>query len=114
MFVEPDEPGDPFHVSDADSMLEYLDPTAAKPLDVAVFSRPGCPHCAKAKGLLGEAGIEFEELVLNRDYTDRSLRALSEVTTYPQVFINAEHIGGAEELDTWLSSYNEAGQRTAA
>lgn len=114
MFVEPDEPGDPFHVSDADSMLEYLDPTAAKPLDVAVFSRPGCPHCAKAKGLLREAGIEFEELVLNRDYTDRGLRALSEVNTYPQVFINAEHIGGAEELDTWLSSYNEAGQRTAA
>jgi len=65
MFIEADLPGDPFDVSDADTMLEYLDPEAAKPFDVAVFSRPGCPHCARAKGLLHAAGIEFEELVLN-------------------------------------------------
>ena len=103
MFIEADEPGDPFVVSDADTMLEYLDPDATKPFDVAVFSRPGCPHCAKAKGLLRDAGIEFEELVLNRDYTDRTLRAISNVTTYPQVFVNAEPVGGAEELEAWLN-----------
>ena len=103
MFIETDVPGDPFSVSDADTMLEYLAPDVVKPFDVAVFSRPGCPHCAKAKGLLYDAGIEFEELVLNRDYTDRTLRAISDVTTYPQVFVNVEHIGGAEELEAWLS-----------
>jgi glutaredoxin-like protein len=103
MFIESDVPGDPFDVSDADTMLEYLAPDAAKPFDVAVFSRPGCPHCAKAKGLLHDAGIEFEELVLNRDYTDRTLRAISGVTTYPQVFVNAEHVGGAEKLEAWLN-----------
>ena len=26
MFIEPEEPGDPFSVSDADTMLKYLDP----------------------------------------------------------------------------------------
>ena len=103
MFIETDVPGDPFSVSDADTMLEYLAPDVVKPFDVAVFSRPGCPHCAKAKGLLYDAGIEFEELVLNRDYTDRTLRAISDVTTYPQVFVNVEYIGGAEELEAWLS-----------
>ena len=103
MFIEADLPGDPFDVSDADTMLEYLDPDAAKPFDVAVFSRPGCPHCARAKGLLHAAGIEFEELVLNRDYTDRTLRAISDATTYPQVFVNSEHIGGAEEVEAWLN-----------
>ncbi len=103
MFIESDVPGDPFAVSDADTMLEYLAPDAVKPIDVAVFSRPGCPHCAKAKGLLRDAGIEFEELVLNRDYTDRTLRAISNVTTYPQVFVNVEHVGGAEELEAWLN-----------
>jgi glutaredoxin-like protein len=103
MFIEADLPGDPFDVSDADTMLEYLDPDAAKPFDVAVFSRPGCPHCARAKGLLHAAGIEFEELVLNRDYTDRTLRAISDATTYPQVFVNTEHIGGAEEVEAWLN-----------
>ena len=110
MFVEPEEPGDPFHVSDADTMLEYLDPNAEKPLDVAVFSRPGCVFCAKAKGLLRDAGIEFEELVLNRDYTDRTLRAVANATSYPQVFIGGELIGGADDLEAWL---NEA-QKTAA
>ena len=52
--------------------------------DVAVFSRDGCPFCVRAKGLLRDAGIEFEELVLNRDYTDRTLRAVSTHTLTPR------------------------------
>jgi glutaredoxin-like protein len=104
MFIEPDVPGDPFNVSDADTMLAYLDPEAASPCDVAVFSRPGCAFCAKAKGLLNDAGIEFEELVLNQDYTDQTLRAVSSATSYPQVFINGTHIGGADDLEAWLKS----------
>jgi glutaredoxin-like protein len=104
MFVEPEEPGDPFHVSDADTMLEYLDPNAEKPLDVTVFSRPGCPFCVRAKGLLRDAGIDFEELVLNRDYTDNTLRAVANATTYPQVFINGDLVGGSDDLEAWLEN----------
>ena len=102
MFVEPEEPGDPFHVSDADTMLRHLDPQGALPHDVAVFTREGCTFCVRAKGLLHDAGIEFEELVLNRDYTDRTLRALSTAHTYPQVFIDGKLIGDSEELAAWL------------
>lgn len=102
MFIEPDEPGDPFHVSDADTMLEYIDPGAEKPFDVAVFSRAGCPHCARAKSLLRDAGIEFDELALNREFTDRTLRAISDTTSYPRVFINGSLVGGLNELETWL------------
>jgi len=102
MFIEPENPGDPFQVSDADTMLSYLAPTAPKPLDVTIFTREGCPFCAQAHGLLREAGIQFEELVLNRDYSDRTLRAVAAATTYPQVFINGEHVGGADDLATWL------------
>lgn len=29
MFIEPDKPGDPFEVSDADTMLKYLDPNVS-------------------------------------------------------------------------------------
>jgi len=106
MFIETEQPGDPFSVSDADTMLAYLDPNAARPLDVTVFSRPGCSFCARAKGLLRDAGIEFEELVLNRDYTDRTLRAVADKTTYPQVFVNGQHIGGSDELAAWLEKGN--------
>ncbi len=103
MFIEPDEPGDPFHVSDADTMLGYLDPNAERPHDVTVFSRNGCPFCARAKGMLHDAGIEYEELVLNRDYTDRTLRAVANATSYPQLFIDGKHIGGSDELEQWLT-----------
>ena len=104
MFIEPDEPGDPFESSDADTMLAYLDPAAERPLDVTVLSRPGCPFCARAKGLLHDAGIDFEELVLNRDFSDRSLRAIAKATSYPQVFIDGENIGGSDDLEAWLKS----------
>lgn len=104
MFVEPEKPGDPYGVSDADTMLEYLAPDADKPLDVTVFSRGGCPHCARAKGLLNDADIRFEALELNRQYTDRTLRAVANATTLPQVFINGTRIGGADDLAQWLES----------
>jgi glutaredoxin-like protein len=102
MFVEPDVPGDPFEVSDADTMLEYIAPTAAKPLDVTVFSREGCPYCIRAKGMLHDAGIEFDELVLNRDFSESTIRAVSGRTSVPQIFINGEYIGGADNLAEWL------------
>ncbi len=108
MFVESDVPGDPFDVSDADTMLSYLDPNAARPHDVTVFSRPGCEFCARAKGMLRDAGIEFEELVLNRDYTDQTLRAVADATTYPQVFIDGKHVGGSDDLETWLNARVDA------
>jgi glutaredoxin-like protein len=108
MFIEPDVPGDPFEISDADTMLEYIAPGASKPLDVTVFSREGCPYCARAKGLLHEAGIRFEELVLNRDYTEATLRAVSGRSTVPQVFVNGDHIGGSEELEQYLDKAEAA------
>ncbi len=103
MFIEPDVPGDPFEVSDADTMLAHVAPNAPKPLDVTVFSREGCPFCVRAKGMLHDAGIKFEELVLNRDYTEASIRAVSGETTVPQVFVNGERIGGSEALEAWLA-----------
>ncbi len=102
MFIEREEPGDPFAVSDADTMLRYIAPDAPKPLDVTVFSREGCPYCVRARGLLRDAGIEFEELVLNRDYSERTLRAVANASKYPQVFINGKLIGGSNDLTRWL------------
>ncbi|MEO7387439.1 MAG: glutathione peroxidase [Gammaproteobacteria bacterium] len=108
MFIEPEEPGDPFKVSDADTMLAYLAPKAPKPLDVTVLSRKGCPHCARAKSRLTEAGIGYEELILNKEFTDRTLRAVAGQTSVPQIFINGTHVGGEDELEKWL------GRRKAA
>ncbi len=104
MFIEPNKPGDPFEVSDADTMLNYLAPEAAKPLDVTVFTRVGCPFCARAKGMLRDAGIDFDELVLNQDYRNQTLRAVAGKDMVPQVFINGEHIGGSDDLEAWFKA----------
>jgi len=114
MFIEPQEAGDPYGVSDADTMLAYLAPNAAKPLDVTVLSRGGCPHCARAKGLLRDAGICFEALELNKQYTDRTLRAVAAATSLPQVFVNGERIGGADDLEAWLQNQDISATRSAA
>lgn len=103
MFIEPQKPGDPFEVSDADTMLGYIAPAAAKPDSVSVISKPGCPFCAKAKQALIDAGIRYEEVILGTDATSVSLKAITGRSTVPQVFINGEHIGGSEELDAYLA-----------
>ena len=38
MFIEPEVAGDPFEVSDADTMLKYLNPNAQPPKFFTVFS----------------------------------------------------------------------------
>ena len=103
MFIEADVDGDPFDVSDADTMLHYIAKDAPVPASITVMSRDGCPFCAAAKDMLDEAGLEFEELVMGTDYTDRSLRAMVGSTSVPQIFIDGECIGGSEELKAYLA-----------
>jgi glutathione-dependent peroxiredoxin len=102
MFVEPNEPGDPFKVSDADTLLNYLNPKAHKPDQVAILTRDGCVFCAKAKRLLSEAGFEYVEVPLAPTIRSRALGAISGGRTVPQVFINGALIGGAEQLEQYL------------
>ncbi|MCF8466444.1 MAG: glutathione peroxidase [Sneathiella sp.] len=108
MFIEPEKEGDPFEVSDADTMLTYLNPAARKPQAVTVFSKPGCGHCARAKAALEKAGMGYEEIVLGTDATMRSLRAVSGALTTPQIFIDGVKIGGADELEAYLASAKSA------
>lgn len=108
MFIEPEVEGDPYGVSDADTMLAYLAPEAEKPLDVTIMTRDGCPFCVKAKEALRNAGIAYEELVLNRDYTEQTLRAVANAATVPQVFVNGKLIGGSDAVEVWLKDHHAA------
>ncbi|WP_325891462.1 glutathione peroxidase [Grimontia sp. NTOU-MAR1] len=103
MFIEPNEPGDPFKVSDADTMLGYIAPNHKLQESITVFSKPGCPFCAKAKQLLIDNKLQFEEIVLGQDATTVSLRAISGRATVPQVFIGGKHIGSSDELEAYFA-----------
>ena len=108
MFIEPDVPGDPFEVSDADSMLAYINPQARKPRSVSIISKPGCPYCAKAKAMLTDNGMGYEEIVLGQDATIRSVRAITGKETVPQIFLDGSYIGGSEELAAYLDEGKQA------
>lgn len=99
MFIEPEKDGDPFEVSDADTMLQYVDPNAKAPHDVVLVGRTGCSFCAKAKKMLDDKGWQYDEI----PSSPRRLRAVSGKATTPQIFVDGRYIGGAEELEAFLA-----------
>jgi glutaredoxin-like protein len=107
IFIEPQREGDPFEVSDADTMLSYINPNAKIPEPVLMFSRPGCPHCARAKAALRENGIVFTDFSEDQKITTSVLRAVSGRLTWPQVFVGGKLIGGADEVQDWIASSRE-------
>jgi glutaredoxin-like protein len=102
MFIEPEKPGDPFEVSDADTMLDYINPKAKKPAQVVIFTREGCQYCAQAKDSLTQAGYQYVEVPLTHNIRSKVVGALAARGTVPQVFINGVHIGDAEEVERYL------------
>jgi glutaredoxin-like protein len=105
MFIEPEKPGDPFEVSDADTMINYLNPEAEQPKRVTVFTKPGCPHCTRAKNALTEKGLKYEEIELGqKGLSFSSLMAVTGAGTTPQVFIEGKLIGTADDLEAYLAN----------
>jgi len=101
-FIEADVTGDPFEVSDADTMLNYINPQAHKPEAICIFTKPGCPFCARAKTMLDEHGLPYDEVSIGKDANLRTVRAITGRDSVPQVFIGGRHIGGSEELSRYF------------
>jgi len=107
IFIEPEREGDPFEVSDADTMLSYINPDAKIPEPVVMFSRPGCPHCARAKAALRENAIVFTDISEDQTITTSVLRGVTGRLTWPQVFVGGRLVGGADEVQRWVASLQE-------
>lgn len=103
MFIEKEVEGDPFDTSDAVTMLKHINPNIEIPKSFTIFTREGCNFCHEAKELLEKKGIDYEEHVLNLDYSIKTLVAVSGGTQVPQIFANGEKIGGSEELKKYFS-----------
>ena len=98
VFIEPDKEGDPFEVSDAETMLRYINPNA----------KPGCPHCARAKSTLKANGIQYTEITQDQKINGSVLRAVTGQMTWPQVFIGGKLIGNADALDAYFGASKAA------
>ena len=66
---------------------------------VQVYSTRSCPYCVRAKRLLAERGIAFDEIDVSDDAELRAdLIRRTGRRTVPQIFIDGKAIGGFEEL----------------
>lgn len=104
MFIEPNEPGDPFKVSDADTILKYINKDAVLPQAFSIITREGCPFCSKAKDLLDSKNIYYHEIKRENGVNSVALRGLTGNKTYPQLFIEGQLIGGYEEMVTYFDN----------
>ena len=99
MFIEENVPGDPFEVSDADTMLKYLNPDVKVSEGATIFTKPGCPHCKNAKELLTKNKIKFTEI---KEVKTQALKSMGGSGTYPLVFLDGKKIGGNDDLVKFL------------
>lgn len=67
--------------------------------NIDIYTKTTCPFCRRAKALLQDKGVIFNEIVIddNPQLRDVMIKR-SKRTTVPQIFIGQKHIGGYDDL----------------
>ncbi|UTA48468.1 glutaredoxin 3 [Simiduia sp. 21SJ11W-1] len=66
---------------------------------VTVYSTTICPYCVRAKQLLSQKGVAYEDINLDRNPELRSdVMRRSGRRTVPQIWVGETHVGGFDEL----------------
>ena len=67
--------------------------------NIEIYTQATCPFCHRAKALLEQKGAAFQEIPIDGDADKREeMIKRSGRTTVPQIFIDAQHIGGCDDL----------------
>ena len=71
-------------------------------MTITVYSKNNCVFCTKAKALLKNLGLEYEEKSLEKDFGSDPSKLIEDigknVRTMPQIKIDGELIGGYNQL----------------
>jgi glutaredoxin 3 len=67
---------------------------------VEVYTKMFCPYCVRAKRLLDEKGVAYEEIDITMGGPRRGemIERANGRTTVPQIFIGETHVGGSDDL----------------
>jgi glutaredoxin 3 len=77
----------------------------SSPSQITVYTTDPCSFCARVKGLLKARGLEFSEVNLVKDPAGRvELARRTGMTSFPQVLVGEELLGGFEETLIALQS----------
>ena len=67
---------------------------------VEIYTRQSCPYCTRALSLLDKKGVKYTHVDAGMDPQKRQemIQRANGGSTYPQIFINDDHIGGCDEM----------------
>ncbi len=66
---------------------------------INIYSTLFCPYCTRAKMLLEQKGMEYNEIRVDVETERRKeMMELSGRSSVPQIFIDDDHIGGCDDL----------------
>ncbi len=68
--------------------------------DVVIYTRKMCGFCTAAKRLFSDKGVGFRELDATFDpgLRNEMIQRANGSSTFPQIFIGDNHIGGCDDL----------------
>ncbi|NEQ39678.1 MAG: glutaredoxin 3 [Okeania sp. SIO3I5] len=68
--------------------------------NVEIYTWLSCPFCIRAKALLDQKQVNYQEYAIDGDDVEREKMATraNGRRSLPQIFINDQHIGGCDEL----------------
>ncbi len=72
-----------------------------------VYSKDGCPYCQQILEVLGISELNYVEYKLDQDFTREAFyQQFGEGATFPQVVLNNENLGGAQESIRYMQKEN--------
>lgn len=78
-----------------------------KQTKVIVWSKTNCAFCLKAKHLLKDKNIEFEERLIGQDWSrEELLEMVPDARSVPQIIIDGKVVGGYNELVKYTNTLN--------
>lgn len=67
---------------------------------VTIYTKAYCPYCVRAKALLGQKGVQFDEIKIDEqpELRPAMIERANGRATVPQIFIGDTHVGGCDDL----------------
>lgn len=67
--------------------------------NILIYTTGYCGFCHRAKALLDQLGLEYDEIAVDSDPAQRkAMMERSGRRTVPQIFIGDQHLGGCDDL----------------
>jgi glutaredoxin len=76
-------------------------------MNFIIYSKPSCPYCEKIKSVMKAYNFDHVIYTLGEDFTRQQfIDEFGQGTTFPQVILNEERLGGCVDTVKYLRENN--------